>query len=105
MRWVLDPIIKTSQNRHFDEIVIDQCAFGQPWHKRTWLLCYRIADARQLIRPLCMAPGGGCDFSSKPHIQLVGGKRTAPAAAYPKRLAEALAKALVSEANTKEYNT
>ena len=83
----------------FEEVVLDQCAYGAPYQKRTWLLLYRIEDSGRLRahRP-CTARHGVCSHTGLPHVELVGAKMTAPAAHYPLRRGDALARALTSGA-------
>ena len=89
----------------FHEIVLDQCAFGAPYQKKTWLLCFRLDDtARLSSHQPCRGLGGLCAFSRLPHVELVGRRRTAAAAAYPAKLCDALAFALTSAGRCIFYN-
>ena len=98
MRWLpeLRRLMKLEPER-FTEYIIDQCAFGAPHRKRTWLVCFRIEDPGMLecVRP-CLSRGGICASTGLPHVQLVGSRRTSAAAAYPRLLCDALGKALCS---------
>lgn len=83
--------------------VVDMCAFGARWRKRTKLVAWH-ADL-QPVKGLCQGAHGMCSFSARPHIKL---ERRGPgnvvwtrrAQAYPTRLAAQLGRVLSTAADS-----
>ena len=78
--------------------MVDYCAFGTEWRKRTRL----VAWCQPLVRlpPLCSGKKGFCSFSGCKHVLLegfTGGEfKTAAASAYPVKMCRLLAPQLCS---------
>ena len=96
--------LKRSEGVFF--VVVDFCAFGTNWRKRTGLLMGNVdvADVESLAR--CKCGGiGRCQYTGRAHIQLTGSdptgipwtKRAEP---YPTRLATRMANMLLHKALT-----
>ena len=64
---VLAPVWKWKETKQF---VVDYCAYGTPWRKRTRLLAVW-ADLSQSSRR-CQGSCGMCSFTGKPHVRLHG---------------------------------
>ena len=85
-------------------MVVDQCAFGQPWRKSTTLAFINCHDADfgKLATATCGGRNGFCTFNKQYHVQLSGDPRVAKVApakqaqAFPKPLAAAIVKTLLS---------
>jgi len=88
--------------------VLDQCRFGAKWRKRTRLVCGNLSeqDTEKLGR-LCTGGGGFCGSGVR-HWVLEGNcggqRRTAIAAAYPARMARALAQTLLAPIVAEIFN-
>ena len=99
---VLTPVWKWKETKQF---VVDYCAYGTPWRKRTRLLTMW-ADLSQSSQR-CQGSCGMCSFTGKPHVRLQGrspgqGDRTKLAEAYPKAWCKALVRDLVIALRTDE---
>lgn len=76
--------------------VVDMCAFGAPWRKRTRLVMW---NAEPPAPPRCTRRHGACSFSGKHHVILEGRDAsgmlwTQRAQEYPTGLAAAIATSL-----------
>ena len=88
------------------ELVVDFCAFGTPYQKKTRLLMFKCASPppAKSVRCKYVKKDGKkvCCHSGKPHVQLSGvgnkaeGFRTRQATAYPEAFAEMAVKLLTS---------
>ena len=83
--------------------VFDQCAFGQPWRKRTRVMFGNCDEADVEALRLRRCHGKRiCSFTRRPHVQLTGsgpdGKPlTARAQEFPKSLSSQLARILLHD--------
>ena len=90
--------------------VVDQCRFGAKWRKRTRLACGNLEeqDVEIFKDKLRRGAKGCCSTTGWPHWILSGAEkgrdRTSLAAAYPSRLAAALARCLTSVLRSSIYN-
>ena len=62
----LAPVLASGQR-----VVIDYCAYGTPWRKRTAFHCWNLAAASDL-QNTCRGRRGKCAFSGRPHQLLSG---------------------------------
>jgi len=85
--WLMPGMLSCIRSTCSSISIVDYCAYGTPWRKRTQLLSCHVSLARS-ARP-CTGRGI-CSFSHKPHVQLQGvhnGKfRTLTAEPYPSSL-------------------
>jgi hypothetical protein len=87
---------------HFTEVCVSHCAFGKPYLKRTWLLLYRCEPSHF---DGCSCSGGSvCAFSGEKHHQLIGGRATRAAAAYPTGLCRRLVASLLEQQRADRVN-
>ena len=85
---------------HCQRFVLDMCAFGARWRKRTCILAWCSPGAKSSLNSRCTGHAGKCSFSGDYHVVLAGagphGKLwTSVAQEYPKGLARALAGSLI----------
>ena len=101
--WWVPALMRLMNHKRCEAILIDQCAFGQPWRKRTRLLCANCDphDVHLLSMRRCSGTKV-CSFTNKKHIQLTGsapgGKpMTSLAQEFPIKMANVLGDLLVSK--------
>ena len=83
-------------------VVLDECAFGVAFRKRTRSVISRCGIDR--LGPFFKATCRGrtvCDFTGRRHVQVVGKALCVKAQEYPQRFAACLAKSLVESARDK----
>ena len=96
--WLLPEFERLACDPHTQVKVVDFCAYGTPWRKRTRLMFGNV-DACDLARlDRCRCIGRYCSFQSGRHFQLTGaGPNHKPwtliAQPYPARLCRDLARA------------
>jgi len=88
--------------------VLDQCRYGAKWRKRTRLVCGNLCEQdTEKLGLMCTGSGGFCGNGVR-HWVLEGNsggqRRTAIAAAYPKRMARALAQTLLAPIFAEIFN-
>ncbi len=100
--WHVPALKRISRERGAEVILVDQCAFGAPWRKRTRLLCCNCDGQDVLALSSFRCHGRGvCDHSGRPHVQLTGSDAngrplTQRAQTFPTRFASKLCNVLVS---------
>ena len=97
--WWVPGFLKLANDPKVYVKMVDQCAFGTPWRKRTRLMFGNCdyADISLCDQHVCSGRGL-CSFSNKRHVELEGKRMTAQAQTYPPRLSQLLAKILCSNA-------
>ena len=97
--WYLPELEEIAASHQANTLVIDQCMYGQPWRKRTKLLCLNF-DAQDLciVERRCAGQHGLCSRTGLKHHILSGGMHATRAAAFPKQLCKALARLLTNPA-------
>ena len=101
--WWVPALRKYWESGKAQLIVVDQCAWGRPWRKRTRILISGCdaQDIAALERRHCSGHRV-CSYSGKPHVQLTGsgpgGKpMTLHAQEFPQGLSSMLARILLGE--------
>ena len=99
--WNLPFFKALQEDENVDMCVVDFCAFGTPWRKRTRILVGNVhePDIGKLHGKFCLSRCGFCTFSGKKHFQLTGSNHagipwTRIAQPYPKKLCTQLAHVL-----------
>ena len=99
--WNLEFFQRLQRDEHVTTIVLDFCAFGTAWRKRTRILVGNVQepDLGRLFGKFCPSRDGICSFSGKPHFQLTGSNHkgvpwTRIAQPYPAKLCKQLAHVL-----------
>ncbi len=100
--WFVPDMLRLLAHPRVELVTIDQCAFGQPWRKRTkfMIVFCDTHDIDELRRYRCQGRGI-CSFSGKPHVQLTGSDAsgrplTARAQTFPRPLCTKLSNLLTS---------
>ena len=90
--WITPEMCRLLGRASSDNLV-DYCAFGTPWRKRTRLVAW--SRALERLPPLCSGCKGFCSYSGKKHELLEGTSggvfKTAMASAYPQKMCRLLA--------------
>ena len=100
--WLTPELINIASRSSVHVVRCDQCQYGAPWRKSTLFMCGGIAfeDLQGLTRK-CRGSRGMCSKTGQPHKMLSGKTAqginwTRIAQAYPRSLANALGKSLLS---------
>ena len=106
--WQAPSFVKMAAQDRVDTAVVDQCAFGARWRKRTRFLIGNVpSDEIASLQQLCRGQHGICGFSRKKHLVLQGKAPgnvnwTRIAQEFPPGLARRLARTLLAPARATE---
>ncbi len=96
--WSIPGLKTLSADTHVDVMVVDFCAYGTPWRKRTRILVGNVAepDLGRLANKRCPATDGFCPFRNRKHFELTGSSHDGTpwariAQPYPAKLCRDLA--------------
>ena len=105
--WSLPCIQRIMQLNNVQITVVDYCAYGKPWRKRTTIMSCHVPTER-FTNHVCHGRGT-CEYSGRPHVQLKGQDHTGKfltkiAEPYPSSLSSQLAAAFSDGIASKTLN-